>query len=212
MYEAGRTFSENVAHYGIARSEGLLLRYLSDAYRALRQTVPERLRTDELDDIVEWLGETVRQVDSSLLDEWAALTDPEAVERALAQEAPPPPRPVTGNERAFAVMVRNAMFGRVQLAARDRYADLARIDDGVDWEAALGAYWDEHETMGDGPAARSPALLIVDRADPRRWRVRQIVDDPEGDHDWAIVATVDLDASDESGEPVVLVESFARAG
>ena len=72
----GRTFTEFVAHYGLARSEGLVLRYLSNAYRALRQTVPEEAKTDELDDIIEWLGETVRQTDSSLLDEWEALTDP----------------------------------------------------------------------------------------------------------------------------------------
>ena len=58
MYEWGRTFTEFVAYYGVTRSEGLVLRYLSDTYRALRQTVPERVKTDELDDIVEWLGET----------------------------------------------------------------------------------------------------------------------------------------------------------
>src|SRR3954470_16754284 len=63
MYESGRTFTEFVSFYGIARSEGLVLRYLSNAYRALRQTVPERVKTDELDDIIEWLGETVRQID-----------------------------------------------------------------------------------------------------------------------------------------------------
>ena len=73
---AGRSPSSS-SYYGVARSEGLVLRYLSDAYRALRQTVPERIRTDELDDIIEWLGETVRQIDSSLLDEWEALTDPD---------------------------------------------------------------------------------------------------------------------------------------
>jgi hypothetical protein len=84
MYDSGRTFTEFVSYYGVARSEGLVLRYLSDAYRALRQTVPERIRTEELDDIIEWLGETVRQIDSSLLDEWEALTDPDAVARALA--------------------------------------------------------------------------------------------------------------------------------
>src|SRR5690606_19799130 len=78
MYETGRSFSEFVAAYGIARSEGLVLRYLSDAYRTLRRTVPEDVRTDALDDLIEWLGETVRQVDSSLLDEWEALTDPAA--------------------------------------------------------------------------------------------------------------------------------------
>ena len=107
-----------------------MLRYLSDTYRALRQTVPERVKTDELDDIVEWLGETVRQIDSSLLDEWEALTDPESVARAAAAAAAgeplAPPRPITANERAFRVMVRNAMFQQVQLAARDRYAELGR--------------------------------------------------------------------------------------
>ena len=84
MYEWGRTFTEFVAYYGVARSEGLVLRYLSDTYRALRQTVPEQVKTEELDDIIEWLGETVRQIDSSLLDEWEALTDPESVARAAA--------------------------------------------------------------------------------------------------------------------------------
>ena len=122
MYEWGRTFTEFVAFYGVARSEGLVLRYLSDTYRALRQTVPERIKTDELDDLIEWLGETVRQTDSSLLDEWEALTDPESVARAAAAvaagEALAPPRPITANERAFRVMIRNAMFQKVQLAAR----------------------------------------------------------------------------------------------
>ena len=186
MYEQGRTFTEFVAHYGLARSEGLVLRYLSDAYRALRQTVPEQVKTDELDEIVEWLGETVRQTDSSLLDEWEALTDPESVDRAAAAaaagEPPPPPRPITGNERAFTVMVRNAMFQKVQLAARDRFDELgaARRRRGrahrpagrpamtaAAWEEALGAYWDEHESIGTGPQARSPQLLMIDR-EPRR--------------------------------------------
>src|SRR3954469_4246023 len=120
MYESGRTFTEFVSYYGVARSEGLLLRYLSDAYRALRQTVPERIRTEELDDIHEGLGERVRQIDSSLLDEWEALTDRDAVARALAAtaagEPPAPPRSITANERAFRVMIRNAMFQKVQLA------------------------------------------------------------------------------------------------
>ena len=235
MYEQGMTFTEFVAHYGLARSEGLVLRYLSNAYRALRQTVPDQVKTDELDEIVEWLGETIRQTDSSLLDEWEALTDPESVERATAAaaagEPAPPPRPITGNERAFTRMVRNAMFQKVQLAARDRFEDLAAIEAAAaaltdppgrpsmtkaDWEAALGTYWDEHETIGTGQEARSPELLMIDkggaRDTPRTWTVRQIIDDPEGDHDFAIVATVDLDGSDAAGEPVIQTVSFAAAG
>ncbi|MET0768888.1 MAG: DUF3516 domain-containing protein [Solirubrobacteraceae bacterium] len=235
MYEAGRTFSEFIAYYGVGRSEGLVLRYLSDAYRALRRTVPERIRTDELDDVIEWLGETVRQIDSSLLDEWEALTDPEALVRAATAHATgeplPPPRPITANERAFRVMVRNAMFQKVRLAARDRYDELGEVETAAAaladpparpamtaavWEERLGAYWDEYETLGSGPAARAPELLMIDPSPPgaegRVWRVRQIVDDPEGNHDWAIVATVDLDASDAAGEAVIRTESFAPAG
>ena len=215
MYESGRTFAEFVSAYGVTRSEGLLLRYLSDTFRALRQTVPEAARTDELDDIIEWLGETVRQVDSSLLDEWEALTDPEAVARA-AETVAAVPRPITANERAFRVMVRNAMFQRVQLAARDRFGDLAALEpdraglSAADWEAALGEYFDEYEWLDDGPAARSPDLLLIERS-PGIWRVRQIINDPEGNHDWAIVAEVDLDASDAAGEPVIRTQSFGSA-
>ncbi len=231
MYEQGRTFSEFVAHYGLARSEGLVLRYLSDAYRALRRTVPEQVKTDELDEIVEWLGETVRQTDSSLLDEWEALTDPQSVHRASAAGAPEaPPPPITANERAFTVMVRNAMFQKVQLASRDRYDELAQLEaaaaaltepsgrptmTAAAWEEALGAYWDEYESVGTGPHARSPQLLIIDRQaaadDPGTWMVRQIIDDPEGHHDFAIVATVDLAASNAAGEPVIRTASFTSA-
>ena len=166
MYEWGRTFTEFVAFYGVARSEGLVLRYLSDTYRVLRQTVPERVKTDEFDDLVEWLGETVRQIDSSLLDEWEALTDPQSVARAAAAaaagEALAPPRPITTNERAFRVMIRNSMFQKVQLAARDRFAELGQLEaaaaalsdppgrvvmNAAAWETALGTYWGEYETM-----------------------------------------------------------------
>src|SRR3954466_14427379 len=215
MYEWGRTFTEFIAYYGIARAEGLVLRYLSDTYRALRQTVPDRVKTDELDDIEEWLGETVRQIDSSLLDEWEALTDPESVARAAALAAEgaiaPPPRPITGNERAFRVMIRNAMFLKVQLAAHDDFAALAALEpspptmNATAWENALGGYWDEYESIDTGPAARSPELFTLDRS---TWKVRQVIADPERNHDWAIVATVDVDASDAAGEPVIRTESF----
>ena len=76
MYERALTFPEYVAYYGLARSEGLVLRYLADAYKALRQTVPDEAKTEELADLIEWLGEIVRQVDSSLLDEWERLRNP----------------------------------------------------------------------------------------------------------------------------------------
>jgi superfamily II RNA helicase len=206
MYERAMTFAEYVSFYGLSRSEGLVLRYLTDAYKALRQTVPEEARTEELADLIEWLGELVRQVDSSLLDEWERLRNPDEERAAPLDEGPPP---VTRNRRAFRVLVRNALFRRVELAALRRYDELGELDAGAGWDAdawadALEPYFDEHDEIGTGPDARGPGLLIIDeQAD--RWAVRQIFDDPAGDHDWGISAVVDLAASDAAGAAVLRV-------
>ena len=215
MFERAMTFGEYVAFYKVQRSEGLLLRYLSDAYRALRQTVPESLRTDDLVDLIEWLGEVTRLTDSSLLDEWSALTTLEGKEPLAADAPPPPNRGVTGNARAFRVLVRNAMFRRVELAASDDVDGLTALErpgtpmTRARWDDALGDYWDEHDTINVGLDARGPRFLVIEEQG-RLWIVRQIIDDPEGNHDWSIAAEVDLDASDEAGELVLVTRDFSR--
>lgn len=226
MYERGMTFTEFVSAYGLTRSEGLLLRYLTDAYRTLRHTVPDSMRTEELEDIVEWLGELVRQTDSSLLDEWEDLVNPAEPALSGGGEVAPPVRPITGNERAFTVLVRNAMFHRVDLAARDRWEDLGALEarvaeltdppqkvvmDAQAWNDALGAYFDRHDSIVTDQSARSPALLQVERT-PGLWRLRQVVMDPAGDLDWGITADVDLAASDDVGAAVLTVTGFAPLG
>jgi hypothetical protein len=124
------------------------------------------------------------------------------------------PRPLTGNERAFTAMVRNALFRRVELFARERYDELGALDGGSGWTAqrwqdAGDAYFDEHDDLGIGPDARGPALLIIER-EAEVWRVRQILDDPAGDHDWGIDVEVDLTASDEEGVAVLRVVDVGR--
>jgi superfamily II RNA helicase len=206
MYERAMTFTEYISWCGLARSEGLLLRYLADAYKALRQTVPDEAKTEELADLIEWLGEMVRQVDSSLLDEWERLVNPDAIEAGQLDDRPPA---VTGNVRAFRVLVRNALFRRVELAALRRYAELGELDAEAGWDAdawatALGGYYEMHDDIGTGPDARGPAMLIIETGRDR-WQVRQIFDDPAGDHDWGFSAEVDLAASDEEGFAVIRV-------
>jgi len=210
MYERAMTFSEYISFYKLARCEGLVLRYLADAYKALRQTVPARARTEELEDLTEWLGELVRQIDSSLLDEWDRLRDPGDADGSEVEVAPRPAT-LTSNTRAFRVLVRNAMFRRVELAALRRYEELGELDadagwDAQAWERAMEAYFDEYDHLGTGPDARGPAMLLIEE-EPDRWLVRQIFDDPEGDHDWGISAEVDLGESDAAGEAVVQVTS-----
>jgi hypothetical protein len=210
MFERAMTFAEYVHFYGLSRSEGLVLRYLADAYKALRQTVPDEAKTEELTDLIEWLGELVRQVDSSLIDEWERLSHP----GPEALEAKAEPKTLTSNTRAFRVLVRNALFRRVTLAALRKYDELGELDGGDGWNArtwaeALDAYFEQHDDIGTGPDARGPAMLIIDEG-PREWAVRQIFDDPAADHDWGISATVDLAASDEEGAAVVHVTEVGQ--
>ncbi|BBZ01730.1 helicase [Mycolicibacterium chitae] len=215
MWERAFTFREYVSVYGLTRSEGAVLRYLSDAFKALRSGVPAAARTEELTDIVEWLGELVRQVDSSLLDEWEQLTSPDQP-HDVPVAVPARPRPLTGNERAFTAMVRNALFRRVELFARERWDELGDLDSGSGWTADRWAdagddYFTEHDEVRTGADARGPALLIFDRR-PEAWRVRQILDDPAGDHDWGFDVEVDLAASDEEGAAVLRVIDVGAAG
>ncbi len=176
MVEQGMGFTDLVGRYQLARSEGLVLRYLTDAYRTLQHTVPEAHRTPELDDLIEWLGETVRQTDSSLLDEWEALADPTHLAAAVSGAPPPPPRPLSGQQRAFTVMIRNAMFARVNLCARDDLDALMRLErtaaDRTDppgtvlmtrsrWDQGIDDYFNEHEVLLTDGEARGPELLSI---------------------------------------------------
>lgn len=213
MWERAMTFREYVSVYGLVRSEGSVLRYLSDAFKALRSGVPAGARTEELTDVVEWLGELVRQVDSSLLDEWEQLTSPDQP-HDVPVAVPARPRPLTGNERAFTAMVRNALFRRVELFARRDWNALGELDSGSGWTAqrwqdVIEDYFAEHDDVGIGPDARGPALLIIDRQ-PGVWKVRQILDDPAEDRDWGIAVEVDLEASDEEGAAVLRVVDAGR--
>ncbi|MBW4095837.1 MAG: DUF3516 domain-containing protein, partial [Acidobacteria bacterium] len=212
MYTRAMNFGEFVQFYSLSRSEGIVLRYLADAYKALSQTVPRDALREDLQDLIAWLGELVRQVDSSLLDEWEELTNGLS---PTPHDAPPPPPPsLTGNERAFRVMVRNEMFRRVELAAVDNFEALGALDgesgwDSDRWADALDAYWDEHEFINDGPEARGPALLVISKA-ADTWTVKQIIDDPAGNHDWQMIAEIDLEASNAAGSAVVRMVDFAR--
>jgi hypothetical protein len=119
---------------------------------------------------------------------------------------PPAPPSILTNRRAFTVLVRNELFRRVQLAALQDDDALVALDPDVDWPAALDAYYDEHDEILTGAAARSPRLCHRrGAAAAGLWRVEQTIDDPAGDHDWRIRAEVDLEASVEEGAAVVRV-------
>lgn len=211
MVETASDFNGYISRYGISRSEGTLLRYLSDAYRTLDRTVPEEYLDERLEDIVSWLGLIVRSVDSSLVDEWEAAGRTDSDQGSGLDAAPPSQDDqVVGDRRGLTVLVRNAMFQRVELVANDRPERLAELDS--DWGYGLRAWQDTlddlyeaHDEIRTDTQARSTDYFSIDQQGESRnhtWKVRQIFDDVEGDHDWGIAGIVDLEATQESGQVV----------
>ncbi|WP_092152132.1 DEAD/DEAH box helicase [Corynebacterium mycetoides] len=215
MIEHAMTFSDLIATYGLARSEGVVLRYLTDAWRTLSHSIPEAYSNDELDDIIAWLGELIRQVDSSLLDEWAHMADDNSPisQEALARELAfgvEDPTALTANRRAFKVMVRNYFFRLAELFALEKEEQLedmvAYLDDDAlpgrapDWPAEMDDYFDAYDDVVIDADARGPEYFRITGDNTRQWSVVQVLKDPEGDNAFQLHGVVDLDASDAAGE------------
>jgi hypothetical protein len=214
MYERAMTFGEYVNDYGLKRSEGVVLRYLSDVYKGLVQNVPEELATEALGDIVAWLGAVVRDVDSSLIDEWERLLHPDdpladggSVD-ALRPRLPTNDRTIVDDARAFRVMVRNKAFDWVQRLARRRDYDVIVADaldperwrSGEDVIEAMAPFREEFGDVLVDADARSAERF---RYDAGTGRVVQILHDAEDSNEWRLVALVDLDASREENRAVL---------
>ncbi len=211
MLESAADFKGYIQKLGIARSEGILLRYLAEVFRSLDRTVPLEKRNDQLNDIISWLGFVVRSVDSSLVDEWAAAGEDSAFDAAPPSGADV----VVADRRGMTLLVRNALFRRVSLAARERADELGELDEAwgmgeLRWRRALEAFFEAHEELLVDGDARSTAFFTIDESDELKpaaegghvWHVHQIFHDSDGDHDFGIMADVDLDATQEESEAV----------
>ncbi|HEY9311427.1 DEAD/DEAH box helicase [Williamsia sp.] len=185
MIEEGMDWGDLISRYSLARSEGVVLRYLTDCYRTLRQSIPNAARTDEIDDVVEWIGELVRRVDSSLLDEWEQLTHPDDAAGPHALAPPTGGRPL--NLRAIRVQLRNNMFRYVNLLSRRDWSGLQALCPDLDWADEMADFIDEYGPVQAGPEARGPALFSLTEVDGE-WLARQVLDDPDGDHGWSLEA------------------------
>jgi superfamily II RNA helicase len=218
MVERFMDFNEYVREYDLGRAEGTLLRYLSDAVKALVQTVPAPNKTPAVEEIEVFLRAMVRAVDSSLLDEWERM-------RAGAAEGAPPLEKAAGeeaagevditrDERGFTVLVRNAMFQLLRALARKDWAGAAALVAPGEWTAerfgtAMGAFFAEHASVRLDPAARAPDKTRIAQGE-HAWNVVQVVCDDEGDDDWAVFCDVDLEASARGGKPVIVVREMRR--
>lgn len=189
MLEYAETFNQFVTRYGLKRSEGQLLRYLTDCYKTLVQTVPMDQVGDDLDDVSVWLATMIRRIDSSLLDEWERLRNPDPADRDLPARAPEPDD-ITANPQAFGVLVRNAVFGFVTDLAVGRGDEIPGADD----------YFHDHDSIGIDNEARAARWVDVDLD---AGRVVQTLRDPEGYDEWVLEAEIDLEASRAEDRAVV---------
>jgi superfamily II RNA helicase len=199
MVEKFMTFGDYVREYELQRSEGLLLRYLSETYKTLVQTVPEAYRDEALLDVIAFLRATVRGVDSSLIDEWERLRDAAYLPAPTADpRAALGPPPVWADPRAFAARIRNELHALlVALARKDWEAALAALAPGSDWtaprlEAELAPYFAAHPRIDTTPAARRPDNTFVKETAPRTWQAIQRIVDEAGEVDWMIECALEL--------------------
>jgi superfamily II RNA helicase len=196
MVERFCSFHDYIRDYGLQRSEGVLLRYLSQVYKVLVQTVPEPMRTDELDDIIDHLRALLHAVDSSLLDEWQSLREtPDGVKLVPVG---PAPRPMHEDARALGVRVRGELHRMLASLAKKDYPSLARGEWSVESLAAMvKPFWDEHPSIDVTPRARRPHLTQIEPGpEPRTFVARQRILsndlESEEDADWMIEALVDV--------------------
>jgi hypothetical protein len=226
MFEQFRSFAEYVLDYELQRSEGLLLRHLNSVYKALSQTVPDGLKSEQVFEMESYLGTLVREVDSSLADEWERMRDPGyqpltapgtpglALKPPGSEDAAPD---ITLDAKAFTRAIRTRVFtflrawsngnGVAALAA----LDLPRPDDdpSAAWaperlRTALDEYRVEHGALRLDPEARNLRHTYVHTAgDGDPWRVQQMLVDPEEHNDWVAEFEVDIKASRDAGQPVL---------
>jgi len=225
MFESFRSFSDYIRDYELQRAEGVLLRHLNSVYKVLTQTVPDTGKNDAVLEMELYLGTMIRQIDSSLLDEWEKLRDPN-YQRAETKEVRPPgaeeaAADITRDTKGFTAAIRNRVFtflrGLVNKDFEQAAANLSSPQDldGAPWTAhrlqqALDAYHAEHEHICLDPNARNVRhTYVLPAEDKRTWRVQQMLVDPEEHNDWVAEFEVDLARSRETAEPAL---RLARIG
>ncbi len=202
MAESFMGFHDYVRQLGLERSEGLLLRYLGQVHATLSQSVPEALRTEELEEIRAYLRAMLEQVDASLVEEWELLVHPDLTRPAADAAAPPirRERDVAADPRVFAARVRQEWHRLVQaLAARDweEAARCVRQEPGDAWEprrfqAELAPFFADYAEIVTTPDARRADRTTIQKTGPRTWDVMQTLVDPQGDELWCLFGHVDL--------------------
>ena len=216
MYENFRTFADFINDYDLHRAEGVLLRHLSSVYKVLAQTVPDAHKTEVVQEMEAWLAGVLRGTDSSLLDEWERLRDPN-YNPDKQEDKPELPPDITRNKREFTALIRNEIFRFLRPLSLGQYAAAASVL-APGWTAdsladVVEPYYDEHERiLLDAEARNGRHTYVEPSEDGATWRVVQMLIDPDELNDWQVVFTVDLAQAREEGEPALVLSGIGKVG
>ncbi|SHJ76984.1 Helicase conserved C-terminal domain-containing protein [Rubritalea squalenifaciens DSM 18772] len=210
MFEDFMSFEDYIKTYKLERSEAILLRHLSEVYKVLAQTVPPNFKTEEVIEAEEYFRDHLTNVDSSLLDEWETLRNPDYVPESMRDQATPDKAPITRDKRAFARLLHNQVFELVKRLHHEDFTGLLEriqpIDaTGAPWTTArfdqiLDDYYEEHHDIRLDPEARNKKhLQVCDLPDSPHKRITQTITDPDNLNDWQLSLLLDLKRSDETG-------------
>jgi hypothetical protein len=211
MFEDLRSFDDYTREYAIARSEGLLLRYLNQVLGTLVKTVPEFAKTDEVYDAIAYFRTLIQRVDSSLIEAWEILSDPSAETEEPKTEAPrfdlaAQPALLAARARSeLHTLVRALSTGDFEAAAACVHQDADDPWDAGRFEQALEPYFEEYEKILFTPDARNSRRTLIKPTRPRRWDVSQVLVDSEGDCLWAIEGAIDLSQQRDPEDPIVQI-------
>jgi hypothetical protein len=224
MFETFRSFADYTRDYELPRAEGVLLRHLNSVFKVLAQTVPAKAKNEQVVEMELYLGSMIRQVDSSLLDEWEKMRDPNYRETVQAEVRPPgaeeAARDITRDTKTFTGAIRNRIFAFLRGLINEQYEEaLQQLDgndgnDGEAWtaqrlETVLAGYYQDHERICLDPNARNQRhSYVIPSEDKQTWIVQQMLVDPEEANDWTAEFMVDLPASREKGEPVLRLKAI----
>lgn len=214
MFEHYATFGEYVKKYGLERSEGVLLRHISQAYKTLKQNVPEEFKTTEVHDTIAYLREVIVRADSSLVQEWERMM---GMTPDNADELPPR---LDEDMKAFNARVRAELRGLVGAIAIDDLEEacgLLRQVVGDVWtpmrlERALEPYFEEFDEILWNHAARATDLTRIRRVGPGKYEVTQVICDPEGHNEWYMKGSIDLDMVIDPESRLFALEELSGVG
>ena len=226
MFEEFRSFADYIKLYDLQRSEGILLRHLSSVHKVLAQTVPDTAKNEVLREMELYLNAMIRQVDSSLLDEWEKMRDPNYRPDETAEVRPPgadeAARDITRDKAAFTAAIRTRIFIFLRALINEDWdgalATLTPPAVGEPWtadrlRAALDAYYAGHVRIRLDPEARNLRHTYVTPLEEQRaWCVQQMLVDPDELNDWVAEFELDLNESRAASAPVLRLarlESFA---